>query len=311
LLEQASGLMAQLPPLSSHALDCLRRAGRVASAAREAGARLIVPGARVRDVCAAVEEEIGRRDASCAFPVQSSRNDVAAHYCPAPDDETRYAEGDLAKLDIGVHIDGWVVDTALTVNVGDLPRQRHFVDAAGAALEAAIAATAPDAEVRSISQAIESTIRGFGLQPVRSLCGHGVGRWQVHGPPPIPNAPDLAGGRLRPGAVIAIEPFVTDGPGVVSEHGEPQVFRLDPRREPAEGPDPEALAAVCAFRGLPFARRQLAAYAGPRLETLLDWLRQEGRLMCYAPLRETSGHSVAQAEHTVYVGPAGVEVLTR
>jgi methionyl aminopeptidase len=283
----------------------------VASAARAAGALLIVPGARVRDVCVAVEEEIARRDAGCAFPVQSSRNDVAAHYCPGPDDETRYAEGDLAKLDIGVHVDGWVVDTAVTVNVGDVAPRRPLVEAAAAALEAAIAATAPDVEVRRLSHAIETTIHGFGLQPVRSLCGHGVGRWQVHGPPPIPNAPDLAGGRLRPGSVVAIEPFVTDGPGVVTEHGEPQVFRLDPRKEPSHGPDPEVLAAVRAFRGLPFARRQLGAYAGPRLESVLAWLRQEGRLMSYAPLRETSGRLVAQAEHTVYVSPTGVEVLTR
>jgi methionyl aminopeptidase len=185
------------------------------------------------------------------------------------------------------------------------------VEAARAALEAAIAAVAPETEIRRVSAAIESTVRGFGLHPVRSLCGHGVGRWQVHGPPPIPNAPDLAGGRLRAGAVVAIEPFVTDGPGVVAEHGEPQVFRLDPRREPADGPDPEALQAVRAFHGLPFARRQLAAYAGPRLEALLRWLREEGRLISYAPLRETAGHAVAQAEHTVYVGPGGVEVLTR
>ena len=303
--------MAQPSPVNAHALDCLRQAGRVASEVRDAGERLIVAGARVGDVCVAVEQEIARRGAGCAFPVQSSLNDVAAHYCPFPGEETRYAEGDLAKLDIGVHVDGWVVDTAVTVNVGDVPGHRRFVDAARAALDAAIAAVAPEVEIRRVSEAIESTVQGFGLRTVRSLCGHGVGRWQVHGPPPIPNAPDLAGGRLRTGAVVAIEPFVTDGPGVVAEHGEPQVFRLDPRREPAAGPDPEALATVRAFRGLPFARRQLSAYAGPRLEELLRWLRQEGRLMAYAPLRETAGHAVAQAEHTVYVGPSGVEVLTR
>jgi len=303
---------AHRPPSPSRdALECLRQAGRVAAQARAAGARLIVAGARVRDVCVAVEEEIARRGAGPAFPVQSSRNAVAAHDCPSPADETRYAEGDLAKLDIGVEVEGWVVDTALTVNVGDRPEHRRFVEAAGAALESAIAAAAPEVEIRVVSEAIESTIRGFGLQPVRSLCGHGVGRWQVHGPPPIPNAADLAAGRLRTGAVVAIEPFVTDGPGVVTEEGEPQVFRLDPRREPARGPDAEALAAVRAFRGLPFARRQLAGLGGPRLESLLDWLQKQGRLTSYAPLRESSGRPVAQAEHTVYVSPSGVEVLTR
>jgi methionyl aminopeptidase len=298
-------------PLDSNALDSLRQAGRVAAEVRDAGARLIVPGARVRDVCEAVEAHITRCGAGAAFPVQSSRNDVAAHDCPAPTDEACYAEGDVAKLDIGVHVNGWVVDTALTVAVGDRPEHRRLVEAARAALEAAIAVAAPGAEIRALSEAIESTVRGLGLRVVRSLCGHGVGRWQVHGPPPIPNAPDLAGGRLHAGMVVAIEPFVTDGPAVVSEHGAPEVFRLDPRREPTSASEPEVLEAMRAFRGLPFSRRQLAPHAGPRLEALLRRLQQEKRLMAYPPLREMSGRPVAQAEHTVYVGPGGVEVLTR
>jgi len=105
--------------MSPDVLESLRRAGRIAAEARQAGARRIVAGARVRDVCVAVEDDIHRLGGSLAFPVQSSRNHVAAHYCPSPEDETVYAEGDVAKLDIGVHVDGWVVDTALTVNVGD------------------------------------------------------------------------------------------------------------------------------------------------------------------------------------------------
>jgi methionyl aminopeptidase len=292
-------------------LQCLREAGRIASAARDHGAALIRPGALVRDVCEAVEHEIQRRGGKPAFPAQSSRNQVAAHYCPSPEDETAYAVGDVAKLDIGVHVDGWVVDTALTVNVGDRPENQRLVDAARAALEAAIAAVVPGGEIRVVSEAIETTVRARGLKVVRSLCGHGVGRWQVHGPPPIPNAADLAGGRLPPGLVFAIEPFVTDGPGVVLEQGPAEVFRLDPRREPESTSDPEVMEAVRAFRGLPFSRRQLAAHAGPRLEALLGRLQREKRLMAYAPLRETSGRPVAQAEHTVYVGPSGVEVLTR
>src|SRR5262249_7471438 len=116
------------PPLDARALECLRQAGRVAADVREAGARLIVPGAPVRDVSSAVGDDIARRGAGAAFPVQSSRNDVAAHDCPAPSDEARYAEGDVAKLDIGVHVEGWVVDTALTVSVGDRPEHRRLVE---------------------------------------------------------------------------------------------------------------------------------------------------------------------------------------
>ena len=98
-------------------LGALREAGQIASAARNEGANLIVAGARVRDVCLAVEDEIRSRGGALAFPTQCSRNEGAAHDCPSPEDERVFAEGDLAKLDLGVHIDGWVVDTAVTVNV--------------------------------------------------------------------------------------------------------------------------------------------------------------------------------------------------
>ena len=298
---------------SPDVLEKLRRAGRIAARARDAGARRIVPGARVRDVCVAVEEQVHRLGGSLAFPVQSSRNHVAAHYCPSPEDETVYADGDLAKLDIGVHVDGWVVDTALTVNVGDRPETRPLVRAAEQALRAAIAALAPGVEVRELSSAIERTIESFGLRPVRNLCGHGVARWTVHCPPPIPNVPDTSAARLLLHAVVAIEPFATAGLGLVREEGPAQVFRLPPDGggdTPHAGVDRALLDAIHAFRGLPFARRQLAAFPRDVLERGLSALLGEGRLTAYAPLAEKSGRPVAQAEHTVYLGPDGVEVLT-
>jgi methionyl aminopeptidase len=301
---------AAFPP---GALDKLKEAGRIAAAARDAGARRIVAGAKVREVCVAVEDEIRRRGGSLAFPVQSSRNHVAAHYCPSPRDQSAYAEGDLAKLDVGVHVDGWVVDTALTVNVGDRQENRPLVRAAEGALRAAIAAVAPGVEVRVLSSAIQREITSRGLRPVRNLCGHGVGRWTVHCPPPIPNVPDAGAARLSLHAVVAIEPFATDGIGLVREQGEAQVFRLPPENEAlagAAGVDPSLLTAIGAFRGLPFARRQLTALPTAIVEDGLAALLGQGRLMAYAPLAETTGRGVAQAEHTVYLGPEGVMILT-
>ena len=299
--------------LAGDALEKLKRAGRIAAAARDAGARLITPGAKVRDVCVAVEEEIHRQGGSLAFPVQSSRNHVAAHYCPSPEDESAYADGDLAKLDVGVHVDGWVVDTALTVNVGDRAFNRPLVRAAEEALRAAIAALAPGVEVRAVSAAIERAIASFGLRPVRNLCGHGVGRWTVHCPPPIPNTPDNAPARLPAHAVVAIEPFATDGGGVVREQGAAEVFRLAPENAglPAGAEvDPALLAAIAAFRGLPFARRQLSDLPRVVVERGLAALVGQGRLATYAPLAEITGRGVAQAEHTIYLGTEGVVVLT-
>jgi len=292
-------------------LECLRAAGRVASEVRRLGAARIVPGARLRDVCEEIEAEIVGRGAAVAFPVQTSRNEIAAHYCPGPDEETRYENGDLAKLDIGVHVDGWVVDTAVTVNVGDLPENRVFIDAAEAALTAAIGTARAGVRVREVSAAIERTLDAHRLRPMRNLCGHGVGRFIVHSAPPIPNSPEPTDVTLAEDAVVAIEPFATDGHGLVGERGAAEVFRVDPDRLDPGGLDVRMVGALLAFRGLPFARRQLRGFPPGLVESALHALRQRGQLTSYPPLVERSGRKVAQAEHTLYLGRSGTEVLTR
>jgi methionyl aminopeptidase len=291
-------------------LEFLRVAGRIAAESRREGEALIVAGARVRDVCESVENAIRRRGGGLAFPVQSSRNAIAAHYCPSPEDETVYAAGDLAKLDVGVHVEGWVVDTAVTVNVGARAASQPLIDAARAALEAAIAEAGPGRAVRRISAVIDATIRGRGFHSVRNLCGHGVGRWIVHCPPPIPNAPDDSTDRLEAGMVVAIEPFATDGAGRVVERGVPEVFRADGSAAGVPGGDPGVLAAIEEFNGLPFARRQLAGLDRGRVEETLLALQAARRLAAYPPLVDADGRRIAQAEHTIYVGTKGVEVLT-
>jgi methionyl aminopeptidase len=271
----------------------------------------VQPGALLRDVCGAVEDDIRRRGGALAFPVQSSRNAVAAHYCPSPEETTVYAEGDLAKLDLGVHLDGWVVDTAVTVNVGGRPQNQPLVDAAAEALRDAISEAGPGVPIRRLSEAIARAIRGRGFRPVRNLCGHGVGRWTVHRPPPVPNLPDDTRDVLATGMVVAIEPFATDGSGHAVERGAAEVFRLDPARNVDGLGDGRVLAVLKDFRGLPFARRQLAHLPRADVEATLQTLRGAGQLSAYPPLVESTGRPVSQAEHTVYVGEGGVEVLTR
>lgn len=290
-------------------LELLRAAGRIAAAARDAGARLVKPGTRLRDVCTAVEDEVFRRGGALAFPTQTSRNAVAAHYCPSPEDDTVYAAGDLVKLDVGVHLDGWVVDTAVTVSLG--PGGDNLRDAARAALEAAITVAGPGVAVRTLSTAIADAMRQHGVRPIQNLCGHGVGRWIVHCPPAVLNVPEPGGAKLEAGMVVAIEPFATTGRGSAVERGTAEVFRLAPERQVRAEVDGDLLAAIRALKGLPFARRQLAAWPRARVEEALTRLRRAGDLAAYPPLVEESGHPVAQAEHTVYVGPAGLEVLTR
>jgi methionyl aminopeptidase len=296
--------------MSPEALESLRRAGRIAAQARDEGARKIVPGASLEAVCEGVEETIRKLGGGAAFPTQTSVNHLAAHYCPRPGDPRTYEDGDLAKLDVGVHVNGYVVDTAVTVNVGDREKNRPFVQAARSALDAAIRVARAGLPIREVSTVIDDTVRSYGLRPMKNLCGHGVGLWTVHCPPPIPNAPEDSGGFLPEDGVLAIEPFATDGEGHVREEGQAEVFRLPPGVQTPAVRHPGVLEAIQAFRGLPFARRSLLEGTPAEIEETLAHLQRARCLQAYRPLAEGGGRMVAQAEHTVWISAAGVEVLT-
>jgi methionyl aminopeptidase len=296
----------------SEVLKTLRRAGAIAREVRDLGARLIVPGASLRMVCETVESEIEKRGGKPAFPAQTSINEVAAHDCPTPDDDRTYREGDLAKLDIGVHIDGWVVDTATTVNVGGGGNGR-MIEAAKQALSAAVQTVKPGLPVREVSAAIERAITSAGFTPLENLCGHGVGHYVVHAPPAITNTVRAAEGRLPLRGVIAIEPFATDGNGRSGPRGVAEVFRLLPEakdRLAGFGIEAEFARALLSWRGLPIARRYFRAFGNENVSAVFQRLEQARLLHSYPPLVALSGRPVAQAEHSVYLGPEGVIQLT-
>ncbi len=292
-------------------IDALRQAGHIAAQARATGAALIVAGTPLAEVCLAVEREIDRLGGAPAFPAQIALNEVAAHFCPADDDPTAFQDGDLAKLDLGVHVDGWVVDTAITVSVGARPAGLRLIQAAETALAAALRVAGPGVLVVQISHAIESAILSMGLKPVTNLCGHGVARWTIHCPPAVPNRPEGdATTRLESGATVAIEVFATDGEGQVEERGPARIHRFDPDT-PVDATQREVMAALREFRGLPFCARQVRGLPRSQVEAALAALTAGGRLRSYRPLVDPLATAIAQAEHTLYVHEDRIEVLTQ
>ena len=296
--------------MDPQALDSFRKAGRIASECREWARENIRPGVTIRSVLEGVEGRIRERGAQPGFPAQSSRNFVAAHYCSSPEDEQRYEEGDCVKVDIGVHVDGYVADTAASVDLSNDGRWTPLVDAARSALAAAIATVEDGVAVSDIGGAIERTILAAGYQPVRNLTGHGLGRWKVHTPPQIPNYAERGAGKLREGMVFAIEPFATTGKGWIHEAGRAEVFMMARPPTKAKGLDRDVLRAIESWRGLPIARRYFTQFDREAVEDTLSKLVRQGSLVRYPPLCEDEGTMVAQAEHSIYLGPEGVEVLT-
>lgn len=296
--------------LDSHALDCFRRAGKIVKECRDWAAENIRPGVRIQEILETIEEMIRERGAQPGFPAQSSRNSIAAHYCTSLDDEVAYEEGDCVKVDIGVHVDGYVADSATTVDLSADGRWRALIRASADALAAAIATVDVGVEVGDIGAAIERTIVGAGFQPVRNLTGHGLGRWKVHTPPQIPNYAERGAGRLKEGMVIAIEPFACNGRGYIRERGRAEVFMLVRPPRKAKGLDRDVLKAIDSWHGLPIARRYFRDLDPEVVDDTLAKLARQGSLLRYPPLVEEEGVMVAQTEHTMVVGSDGVEILT-
>lgn len=296
--------------MDAEGLQRTREAGKIAARCREWARGAVRPGVSLRYVLETIEQMIRADGGQPAFPAQTSRNEIAAHYCSPPEDTTVYAEGDVVKVDLGVHVDGWIADTACTIDLSPDGRWKGLVKASADALAAAIATVGDGVAVGDVGAAVERTITRAGFEPVRNLTGHGLDRWKVHVAPQVPNYAERGAGRFRVGSVVAIEPFASTGKGFIHEAGKAEVFMLVRPPRNTKGVDKDVLKAIMAWRGLPIARRYFAEFEREVVDDTLAKLARQGSLVRYPPLVEQPGTMVAQTEHTLYIGPDGVEIIT-
>ncbi|MHC4813054.1 MAG: type II methionyl aminopeptidase [Planctomycetota bacterium] len=293
-------------------LDALRLSGRISATARETCRKMIQPGVKLEKVAVEAETIIRDMGGVPAFPAQLSCNNIAAHYCSPPGDATEAQDTDIIKLDLGTQVDGYVTDSAVTVDLQNGP-DSALVAASRMALENAITVMGPGASITEIGHQIESTIKAFGFNPVYNLTGHGVARFCIHCKPSIPNYPDPNAGRLKPNQTIAVEPFACDGGGSIEEVGKAEVFGLKRKPRPKDKLPKDMEAALGQTYGLPFARRTLLRNLPDleRVEQTLKLLQRHSLLLKYPPLAEKAGVRVAQTEHTIFIHEDRAEVLTR
>ncbi len=290
-------------------LEKWRKACSISAAALEYGISLIKKGALVIEVCDAVDAKIMALGAKPAFPAQISLDHVAAHYCCPHDDKTML-DAQVAKIDVGAHVDGIPGDTAATVDLSG--EHSELVKASRNALNAAIKLVRPGVKLSAIGEVIQSEITSFGFSPVRNLSGHGVGRFELHAKPTVPNFNNNDPTELKAGQIIAIEPFATDGEGIVIEGGNAEVFMQTAHKQVRDITARQILAEIEAYENLPFAKRWLIAKFQPiKVEFALRQLQQLGALHAFPPLLEKARGLVSQAEHTLLVTDSGCEILTQ
>jgi methionyl aminopeptidase len=282
-----------------------RDAGRIASKILIEGAQGIRIGASFLDIVESIEDRVKEEGAALAFPLNLSLNEDAAHDTASSNDERVFAKGDVAKLDLGVQIDGYIADTATTVDLGN---NSLLLQASEQALDAAIKKVRPGAAAGELGAAIQLEIEGRGYRPVTNLTGHGLDRYVVHRPPTIPNVGISGGVLLEEGMVFAIEPFASTGSGHVGEKARTEIYSQvsgKPVRIPAAR---AIIEKIRDRRGLPFARRWLGE---KKMDIALPALVRSQVLRAYPVLSDMPGSLVSQHEHTVIVTGDGCTVTTR
>jgi len=291
--------------LSDEPYEKCREAGEILAQVRDEAAERVAVGESHLELAEWTEGRIRELGGEPAFPVNISVDEEAAHATPSVDDDTTFGE-EMVNLDIGVHVDGWLADTAVTV---DLSGHAELHEASEEALDAALEVVEPGVETGEIGAIIEDIVNGYGFNPVVNLTGHGLGHWEQHVPPNIPNREVSQGIELETGQVLAVEPFATDGSGKVQEGNEEEIFALEHEGSVRDRQARQALEQITEeFKTLPFATRWLEV---DRAGMAVRRLKQQNVLHGYPVLKEDDGCLVSQKEHTIIVTEDGCEVTTR
>jgi methionyl aminopeptidase len=198
-------------------IEKMAAAGRILARCHEILRRKARPGVTTAEIDKTAERFIRSQGAEPAFKgyrgfpgsICASPNSMVVHGIPGP---YRLSRGDILSIDIGVVLDGWVADAAMTHPIGNVtPIAKRLLASTRAALFDAVAQCRPGNRLGDVSHAVQARVEADGFAVIRSLVGHGIGR-QMHEDPQIPNFGDPGTGpELEEGMVLAIEPMVNTG----------------------------------------------------------------------------------------------------
>jgi methionyl aminopeptidase len=280
-------------------IEKYKRAGNILVAVEEETRKILKPGMSLREIAESIESSICKKGGEPAFPVNISVNDIAAHYTPTYNDTKVIEKSELVKIDIGVHVDGYIADRAFTY----CSEKSELVRCVEEALDNALRIISPGLPVHEIGKTIHETAESHGLGLIVNLTGHGLDKYVFHGSPSIPNIRNNVSHDLKEGEVIAIEPFVAPKNGHVREAGQAEIFHFIQNRPVRliEARDILKMGSTD-YHELPFAKRWLCKRISPiKVSLALRQLEAVNALESFPPLREVSGMAIAQAEHTVIV----------
>ena len=286
------------------------KSGKIAAKVLSEISEMVKPDTRIIKICSTAEKKIKEYGGTPAFPLNVSINHIAAHSTSPRGDKSEIPEFGLVKLDIGVHVDGYIADTALTVDIdGTL---EGFVAATEDALAEAISIIKPGIVLGDVGKIIESVIKDYGLQPISNLMGHNLKRYRLHAGKQVPNIKKRGTPSVEVGEYYAIEPFATSGIGKVVDSEYVYIFANTGIEKTLEGTTEKLRKYLREKYGpFPFASRWIGTASKDidvleEIRTLID-----EKIIRGFPLQiEKKARPISQAEHTIFIAEEGPIILT-
>jgi len=275
------------------------KAGKILKEVQDNARKKAKIGMKLLDLAELIEKQTTDLEAGIAFPANLSPNNITAHYTPSFEDKTEIEEKDVLKIDIGVHIDGFIADSSFTVDFSE--ENGKLVEASEQALENALSVIEIGTPLGKIGEEIEKTITSFGFKPVHNLTGHGLMQYIAHASPAIPNIAKTDSRKIEEGKAYAIEPFSSTGIGRVKEGIKTEIFEFS-KAIPLRNLDARKIQEKAAeeFNGLPFAERWLIKEFGEtKTKIALRELLIKGSIKAHPVLKEDNGVLVSQSENTI------------
>ena len=254
---------------------------------------------KLLEIAEQIENKIIKLGGKPAFPTNLSINEIAAHYTPSYNDETK-ANG-LLKVDFGVQIEGWTADTAFSLDLENSLENKKLIEASETALKNATQKIKIGISLGEIGKIIQDSIEEKGFSPIINLSGHEMKEYELHAGLTIPNVDNKMPNKITRG-LYAIEPFATAGSGRVIEGKPSGIYLLQDDKNVRNPKAREILDFIIEeFKTLPFCSRWIVKKFGTSSLFALRQLEENGNFHHYAHLVEVSHSKVSQAENTVLI----------
>ncbi len=300
-------------------LEYYLEAGKVHASAMKLADKIVKPNASILEIANKIEKHIIESGAGLAFPVNISVNHVAAHDTATVNDKRKIPRDSMVKIDVGVHVNGYIVDGAKTYvfNKKDLILKKVVQDA----LNNVVENLKPRSPISAVGEFVEEIVQQHdNINVIENLCGHAVEQFNLHAGVTIVNHKIRkflikSKDKFLPNHAYAIEPFVTRGKKEVVGISRVEIYALTKKVSELKITSKEKKRALEEIEKmtnyLPFAARWLDGILKKRdIYDFLDRMRSRRIIVGYPVLIEPTRKNVAQAEHTIFVTEDEILLLT-